>query len=190
MPLIVPYPVTPRLASRFARAARVRKARSVNIVEVPADDARVVELAGDQQAELNRRYSPLLSASENDEVRSRPQPPLSQAARWLIAVVEGAAIGCVAVQGLALMHDRPSTGEIKRLYVEPDHRGAGLSRTLMAAAEELARDMGYDEVWLETGTKQPEAMSLYESSGWRPITPYGYWRDSPNSRAFAKAMTE
>jgi putative acetyltransferase len=190
MDLIVPYPVAARLASRFARVAWVRKARPVHIVEVSADDARVVELAGEQQAELSRRYSPSLSQVEIDEVRSRPQPPLSEAARWLIAVLAGAAIGCVAVQPLALVQDRKGTGEIKRLYVDPDHRGTGLSRTLMAAAEELARDMGFDEVWLETGTKQPEAMSLYESSGWRPITPYGQWRDSPNSRAFAKAITE
>ena len=58
----------------------------------------------------------------------------------------------------------------------------------MTAAEELARTLGFMDLWLETGMKQPEAMSLYETSGWTPITPYGYWRDSPNSRAFAKIL--
>ncbi|MEI7779472.1 MAG: GNAT family N-acetyltransferase [Actinomycetes bacterium] len=160
----------------------------MTIREVPADDAAVVALAAAQQTELNVRYGAGLTESEIDRVRSTPQPPLSPAARWLLIEEEGQAVGCVAVQSLAASHDRPQTGEIKRLFVRLESRGHGHSRMLMTAAEELARTLGFIDLWLETGMKQPEAMSLYETSGWTPITPYGYWRDSPNSRAFAKIL--
>ena len=58
----------------------------------------------------------------------------------------------------------------------------------MSAVEELAGSVGFEELWLETGTAQPEAIGLYTSSGWEPIKPYGYWRDSPASLAFAKRI--
>lgn len=41
---------------------------------------------------------------------------------------------------------------------------------------------------LESGTKQPEALALYETTGWEPIAPYGDYRDEPGSRCYAKDL--
>ena len=160
----------------------------MSVREVPADDPTVVELAAAQQTELNVRYGGGMTADEIDRVRSTPQPPLSPQAHWLLLDDHGQAVGCVAVQPLAAHHGRPNTGEVKRLFVRADARGRGHSRALMAAAEDLGRNLGFTDLWLETGVKQPEAMSLYETSGWTPIAPYGYWHESPSSRAFAKIL--
>jgi GNAT superfamily N-acetyltransferase len=59
---------------------------------------------------------------------------------------------------------------------------------LLQALEEHARSLGYRRVILETGTPQPEAMALYASEGYEPITPYGYYRESPYSRCFGKDL--
>ena len=41
---------------------------------------------------------------------------------------------------------------------------------------------------LETGTAQPEAMALYESSGYTPIPSFGYYQDVPLNRCYAKPL--
>jgi GNAT superfamily N-acetyltransferase len=64
------------------------------------------------------------------------------------------------------------TGEIKRMYVVPDLRGQGLARTLLGALEDLARDLGYSRVRLDTGNKQPHALALYLSAGYSEISDY------------------
>jgi GNAT superfamily N-acetyltransferase len=79
-------------------------------------------------------------------------------------------------------------GEVKRLYVLPPARGRGLSRELMAAAELSAADAGYRALQLETGLRQPEAVALYERSGYHRVPPYGHYRDSPQSVCFRKSL--
>ena len=79
-------------------------------------------------------------------------------------------------------------GEIKRMYTRPEARRRGIARTLLAALEVRAVGLGYRRLVLETGTKQPEAMTLYEALGYAPIAPYGQYKDFPDSRCFAKAL--
>lgn len=78
--------------------------------------------------------------------------------------------------------------EIKRMYVTPEARGLGLARRILAALEDDAREAGRARMVLETGSKQPEAISLYTSSGYTPCTRFGHYRCSPLSRCYAKPL--
>ncbi|WP_447645121.1 GNAT family N-acetyltransferase [Nocardioides zeae] len=71
--------------------------------------------------------------------------------------------------------------EIKRMYVAPEARGRGLSRTVLAHLEETARAAGHDGLVLETGTRQPAAVALYTACGYVPVTAYGHYKDAPES---------
>ena len=71
------------------------------------------------------------------------------------------------------------TAEVKRMYVAPDARGRGLARAMLAHLERTAAEAGAEAMILETGTAQPEAIALYESSGYTAIPPFGYYRASP-----------
>lgn len=51
----------------------------------------------------------------------------------------------------------------------PAARGLGLSRTLMAEAERAARDLGITLLRLDTNSALPEAVALYQRSGWSEI---------------------
>ena len=51
-------------------------------------------------------------------------------------------------------------------------RRRGVARALLAELEGAARRFGYRELWLETGTEQPEAIALYESAGYLPVPPF------------------
>jgi GNAT superfamily N-acetyltransferase len=81
-----------------------------------------------------------------------------------------------------------ATAEIKRMYVAPAARGRGLARLMLARLEQSAGEHGFEAVVLETGLRQPEAMALYETSGYLPTPPFGYYKDAPLSRCYAKLL--
>ncbi|MFJ1915912.1 GNAT family N-acetyltransferase [Streptomyces sp. NPDC088147] len=80
--------------------------------------------------------------------------------------------------------------EIKRMYVTPEVRGHGLARRILAALEDDARAAGRTRMVLETGTKQPEAISLYLSSGYEPCAKFGHYRFHELSRCYAKSLVD
>jgi putative acetyltransferase len=89
----------------------------------------------------------------------------------------------------ALKHFDDTTAEIKRMYVADDSRGKGLSKLILNKLEETAFLMNYKRVILETGLKQPEAIKLYEKSGYTKIETYGKYKDDSNSLCYGKIIT-
>lgn len=72
-------------------------------------------------------------------------------------------------------------GELKRIYVQPAHRGKGLSKPIMQALLDHAESQQWPLVRLETGVKQPEAIALYEKLGFVTRGPFGNYPDDPVS---------
>lgn len=69
--------------------------------------------------------------------------------------------------------------EVKRMYVTAGWRGRGYARAMLAHLEDTARAAGARWLVLETGTRQPEAVQLYQSCGYQPVRPFGYYADRP-----------
>jgi putative acetyltransferase len=104
---------------------------------------------------------------------------------FLVAYVDGTAVGCGAVR---LLDD--TTAELKRMYVVPSFRGRGIGRALVDALEREARQLGATKVVLETGTRLPAAVRLYEGMGYTRIPLYGEYAASPNtSLCFGKRLS-
>lgn len=82
----------------------------------------------------------------------------------LLARANGAAVGCVGVR-----NQSGTTCEMKRLYVQPEHRGASLGRRLAESAIRNARRLGYARIVLDTLPGMTQAQSLYGSLGFREI---------------------
>jgi GNAT superfamily N-acetyltransferase len=78
--------------------------------------------------------------------------------------------------------------EIKRMYVAPSARRQGLARAVLAHLEQTARNSAADVIVLETGTAQPEAIALYESSGYEAVEKFGHYAWSPKSRCYGKRL--
>ena len=78
--------------------------------------------------------------------------------------------------------------EIKRMYVVPKAQRRGFARTVLAHLETTAAEAGADVMVLETGMQQPEAIALYESSGYIPVDGFGIYRDSPMVRYLGKRL--
>jgi ribosomal protein S18 acetylase RimI-like enzyme len=82
------------------------------------------------------------------------------------------------------------TAEIKRMYVAPGARGLGLARAMLTHLEDTARASGAEVMVLETGMRQPEAIALYESSGYQQIGGFGFYKDAPLSRCMARSLLQ
>ncbi len=52
----------------------------------------------------------------------------------------------------------------------------------------VARTAGAEAMVLETGMRQPEAISLYLSAGYKPVAGFGFYKNSPLSRCFARSL--
>jgi putative acetyltransferase len=79
-------------------------------------------------------------------------------------------------------------GEIKNLFVDPHHRGKGVSRMIMHALEQQLIEAGTGICRLETGVNQPESIGLYESLGYKVCEPYGDYQADPLSIFMQKEL--
>ncbi len=79
-------------------------------------------------------------------------------------------------------------GEIKRMYVRPDFRGLGLARRILEHLAGFVAAQGVGVLRLETGIHQSDAIRLYEAWGFRPIPPFGEYRDDPLSRFYERRV--
>lgn len=94
----------------------------------------------------------------------------------------GHAIGCGAIVVNA------EYGELKRMYVHPQSRGAGVARKVLALLESTAKSLGCQLVKLETGPSQPEALRLYAGCGYERRGPFGKYTNDPLSVFMQKRM--
>jgi GNAT superfamily N-acetyltransferase len=98
---------------------------------------------------------------------------------WL-ATVENYVVGCVALRPLSTM---PHSGEVKRLYVQPQHRGSGIAATLYQALELYARQYGYKSLYLDTTDEMVAAQRFYSALGYKSAPRYN---DNPQATIFMR----
>ncbi|HEY4267925.1 MAG TPA: GNAT family N-acetyltransferase [Galbitalea sp.] len=96
---------------------------------------------------------------------------------------DGVALGTAAV-----LDRGDGTGEIKRMFVSADARGRGLARSLLAAVEARASELGIHTLQLETGPLQHAAIALYQRSGYAIIPNFGPYAGDPHSICMEKAL--
>ncbi|MEZ3179961.1 GNAT family N-acetyltransferase [Streptomyces pimonensis] len=158
----------------------------MEIRPVPYDHPDAVKLDAEVQAEYHVRYGDGGDATPMDPADFRPPNGV-----YLIAYDEAGvpvASGGWRAQDANDEGNRDGDAELKRMYVIEQMRGRGLARRILAALEEDARAAGRVRVVLETGTKQPEAIALYTSSGYEPCEKFGYYRFHEASLCYAKAL--
>jgi GNAT superfamily N-acetyltransferase len=83
----------------------------------------------------------------------------------------------------------PGSAEIKRMYVVESARGRGYARAMLDHLEDSARAAGLEWLLLETGSKQPEAIQLYRSSGYLEVPAFGHYASAPLSVHLGKRIS-
>lgn len=94
------------------------------------------------------------------------------------------ALGCGAIKEYT-----KNIMEIKRMFVLPEKRGKGIASLVLKELENWTKELGYEKCILETGIKQPEAISLYKKNNFNRIRNYGQYAEVENSVCFEKVIT-
>jgi GNAT superfamily N-acetyltransferase len=150
---------------------------TIEIREARFDEPEVQKLVSATLGELSRRYG-----GSGDDTPVAPADFAPPSGRFFVAFDGDEPVGC----GGWRAHGEDA--ELKRMYTAPAARGRGVARRILAMIEESARADGRRRVILETGDKQPEAIALYETSGYRRIEDFGYYRGYAGVRSFARDL--
>jgi putative acetyltransferase len=142
-----------------------------------SDDARRLIAALDSGlAELyspEQRFGPNFKAEQIEGNRGT----------FLVARDGERAVGCGAIRVI-----EAKTAEAKRMYVQPDYRGKGVGRAVLARLEAAAKELGVERLVLETGVYQEAAIALYQSAGFTQVDCWGEYTSSPTSICFEKYL--
>ncbi len=89
-------------------------------------------------------------------------------ASYFVAEIDGKIAGGAGIyptKGLP-----PDTCELVKMYLIPEARGLGLGRTLIEKSIELAKELGYRKIYLETMPELRQALKVYARFGFEYLT--------------------
>lgn len=170
-----------RLVEALATADLLVRAATITFETVSPTEPAAREATAAYFAELDRRFIDGFDAGEQGaQDADRLSPPDGA---FVVALSDGRPVACGGVQTLAV-----GIGEIKRMWVHDDWRGAGLGARLLRHLESVAADLGHQVIRLDTNDTLTEAIGLYERTGYRRVTAYNnnpyarLWFEKPLSR--------
>jgi putative acetyltransferase len=102
--------------------------------------------------------------------------------RFFVARADGVAVGCAALRS-----DGPF-GELKRMFVLERARGIGVGRAILQAVEAAALEEGLQVLYLESGTRNTEALGLYRRAGYVDRDAFGAYEADPLSVFMEKQL--
>ncbi|WP_256709793.1 GNAT family N-acetyltransferase [Paenibacillus sp. FSL H8-0548] len=103
---------------------------------------------------------------------------------FMIAYDGERAAGCGAIRPI-----RTDAVELKRFFVEPEYRQQGIGALILSRLEELARELNYNILRLETGAEQPESITFYKKHGYYEIERYGEYANCESSLCYEKRLS-
>jgi putative acetyltransferase len=141
----------------------------------------------DEVRRLFREYEAFLNVDLcfqqfEQELTNLPGKYAPPSGTLLLAMDGQKAIGCGALRILGSIQDR--TCEMKRLYVCPEARGAGVGKQIARRLIQEAVRFGYSTMVLDTLDRLEAAITLYKSLGFvrtqsyydNPLSGVVYWK--------------
>ncbi|UMG91680.1 helix-turn-helix domain-containing GNAT family N-acetyltransferase [Nocardioides sp. TF02-7] len=165
-----------RLADALATADLLVRAATVRLREVGPDDPAAQEATARYFSELDRRFPTGFDPGGPDA----PEP----GATYVVATSDGEPVAYGGIRPLPHLDAGAGAGrtaEIKRMWVHPGWRGAGLGSRMLRHLESTAGGRGFTRVVLDTNGTLLEAIAMYERAGYTRIERYN---DNPYAEAF------
>lgn len=162
------------VSSIHAGAEHPYSSANVTLQTVDPDSAPAQDAVGRYVAELGRRFP--AGFDPGDQAPADSATLRAPGGAFVVALANGVPVGCGGVRTLA-----DGTGEIKRMWVDPRWRGAGLGSRLLRHLEQLSADLGHRLVLLDTNDTLTEAIAMYRKHGYREVERYN---DNPYARCW------
>jgi putative acetyltransferase len=105
----------------------------------------------------------------SNELKTIDQQYNQPAGALLLAFKEAVAIGCAGIRKID--HE---TAELKRMYVQDLYKGKGIGVQLLERSLQIAKELGYKKIRLDTLQHMTKAQALYRSFGFYEIDSYRF----------------
>lgn len=183
MSATVALPETGPVVTAAESTVSDRDAFEIRIVH--PDDALARPLLEDLEREYDARYGvEVFGETAAVELNRYPVADFTAPNGTFLLLLQGGA----PVSGGAFMRYDERTAEFKRIWTRADLRGRGLARRVLTALEQEAARLGYDRVYLTTGPRQPEAVTLYLRTGYTPLFDPALSAEEIGVHPFEKAL--
>jgi DNA-binding MarR family transcriptional regulator len=168
-----------RLVEAMGEVERLLRASAVVVEVAPPGSPDARWCLSRYLAELAERfdngYDPGKAAPAGEDQFTPPS------GWFVVARLEGRPVACGALKRVDA-----HTGEIKRLWTDPDSRGLGLGRKVLTTLEDLGREAGFTRVRLDSNSALTEAIGLYTKAGYVAVERFN---DDPYAQMwFAKGL--
>ena len=157
--------ITPEEEKEIQKVYEVAFRDDIGLVFDPKIDADFVEPLKYYSADVNGAYL---------VVRRKPEGEGDG---------KGVIVGTCALRPLVEL--TPKSVELKRMFLLPEARGLGISKTVMTMIIERAKALGYDRIVLDTKLKLVAANKVYEKFGFKDCERYN---DNPRPDRFMALM--
>ena len=114
-------------------------------------------------AHLKDAFESYIDLSLREEIERIPDYYGERDGGFWVAAIDAEIVGMFGLE-----RSRPAAMELRRMYVDPDRRRAGIGRALLGFAEDQCRARNASRLELSTSETQPEALALYRNSGFEP----------------------
>jgi DNA-binding MarR family transcriptional regulator len=151
-----------RLTEALATADLLVRAATIRLREVPPDDPAGRAALGHYLAEIDRRFP--TGYVPGGPVAAEP------GSTYVLATSDGEPVAYGGIRPAPAVDER--TIEIKRMWVHPGWRGAGLGSRMLRHLEALAGGRGATRLVLDTNEVLAEAIAMYERAGYRRVGRY------------------
>lgn len=148
----------------------------INIIRTDSENPDFIRLVKELDADLAKRDG-------NEHAFYSQFNKVDMIRHVVIAYDNKEPAGCGAIKEFS-----PETVEVKRMFTLPEMRGKGIASRILNELENWASELRYDKCILETGKRQPEAISLYQRNGYKLIPNYGQYAGVENSVCFEKQI--
>jgi len=125
-----------------------------------ADVPQVVDLVRAVLAEFRLSFG--VGSATDDAVLELPGSYESQGGAFWVAERDGEILGTC---GIAPLPEDRATFELRKMYLAPRARGAGVGRSLLAAALAFVRSRDGARIVLDTTHEMKDAIRFYERAG-------------------------
>lgn len=149
----------------------------ISVHTVSHNHPHLHQLIRNLDEELLERYPPeeIFTLDFND--------PHVRDISFAVAYLDDTPVGCGAIRPL-----EGKEAELKRFFVERQHRGSGAAALILRHLEENALRNGFRIIKLETGPEQPESLRFYAKNGYYEIPRFGPYAECPSSMCFEKRL--
>jgi putative acetyltransferase len=103
---------------------------------------------------------------------------------FFVGKVNGEIMGCGAIA------KRADYTEVKSMFVDPAARGKKVAEHILLHLIDLSKELGFNQMYLETGVGLDAAHRLYEKHGFDYCPPFGDYVEDPLSLCMHKPLSE